>query len=118
MAIFKNLKRTRLHHYKERKGLNLKSKASHPFYFTRLIGIYQSMRSIIDNKDSSNENINIELISDIGTLTNLNLIRAVKSNESNIMGRKYISCVGIDFALKIAEDFGIKLDDFVRCENN
>ena len=58
------------------------------------------------------------MISDIGTLTNLNLIRAVKSNESNIMGRKYISCVGIDFALKIAEDFGIKLDDFVRCENN
>lgn len=118
MAIFKNLKRTRVHRYKERKGLNLKAKASHSFYLTRLIAIYQSMRSIIDNKDSSNEDINIELICDIGTLTNLNLIRPVKSNENNIMGRKYISCIGIDFALKIAEDFGIRLDDFVRYDNS
>ena len=77
------------------------------------------MRSIIDN-DSQNKlvDINIELISDIGTLSNLNLIRVVKSNEANIMSRKFISCIGIDFALKIAEDFNLHLDDFMHYEKN
>lgn len=115
--IFKSIKRT---HKRNRKGgFSLKAKASHPFHISRLLAIYSSLRSIIDNdiKDRFVD-INIELISDIGTLSNLNLIRVVKSNEANIMSRKFISCIGIDFALKIAEDFNLHLDDFIHYDKN
>lgn len=115
--VFKSTKRS---HKRNRKGgFSLKSKASHAFHINRLLAIYSALRSIIDN-DSQNKlvDINIELISDIGTLSNLNLIRVVKSNEANIMSRKFISCIGIDFALKIAEDFNLHLDDFMHYEKN
>ena len=65
----------------------------------------------------NNQDINIELISDISTLIDLNLIRYVKFNEFNFLARKLIGNIGIDFAGKIADDFGIKIGDFISLEN-
>ena len=34
------------------------------------------------------------------------------------MTQKYIPCIGIDFAINIAEDFGMKLDDFITYDKH
>ena len=93
----------------------MKTKLSHTFNIHRLLGIYSSFRSIIDRNGSSggNSDTNIELIADINTIIHLNLIRYVNLNDFNFMSRKMSSNIGLDFAKKIAEDYEIKLDDFL-----
>jgi hypothetical protein len=71
----------------------------------------------IEDEKIYNQDMNIELISDISTLIDLNLIRYVKFNEFNFLARKLIGNIGIDFATKIADDFGVKIADFISVEN-
>lgn len=99
------------------KGLNLKYKSNFPFSIQRLIAIYQILLSIIDYKEIKVKYPSIELICDIETLDSLNLIIPLKNSEIFIM-KKYISGIGSDFALEIAEDFDIHLDDFIQYEKN
>ena len=73
--------------------------------------------SIIDYKEIKVKYPSIELICDIETLDSLNLIIPLKNSEIFIM-KKYISGIGSDFALEIAEDFDIHLDDFIQYEKN
>ena len=61
--------------------------------------------------------MDVELIADINTLVHNNLIRYVSSNEQNFLSRKLIGNIGIDFALKIANDFGIKMENFISLES-
>jgi hypothetical protein len=62
--------------------------------------------------------MDLELSSDIGTLANLNLIRPLRSADMNYMNRKFLAGIGIDFAQKIADDFGLHLEDFIKYEKN
>ena len=62
--------------------------------------------------------MDLELSSDIGTLASLNLIRPLRSADMNYMNRKHLSGIGIDFAQKIADDFNIHLEDFIKYEKN
>ena len=100
------------------KGFSLKSKMSHPFNYHRLVAIYQSLNSIIYHDQDIDLNMDLELSSDIGTLASLNLIRPLRSADMNYMNRKYLSGIGIDFAQKIADDFNIHLEDFIKYEKN
>lgn len=100
------------------KGISLKSKTNHPFNYHRLVAIYQSLNSIIFHDQNIDLNMDLELSSDIGTLANLNLIRPLRSADMNYMNRKYLSGIGIDFAQKIADDFNIHLEDFIKYEKN
>lgn len=79
------------------------------------MAIYSSLKSIIDRNDSKvdNSDSNVELIADINTLIHLNLIRYVNMTDYNFMARKMSSNIALDFAKKIAEDFHIRLDDFL-----
>jgi hypothetical protein len=100
-------------------GYSLKSKAEYPFHIHRLLSYYAGVKSILNIEEKfNNYDINIELIADISTLTHLNLIRIIKGGDNNIMTQKYIPCIGIDFAINIAEDFGIKLDDFITYDKH
>jgi len=90
----------------------LKTKLSHTFNIHRLLAIFSSLKTIIDGNDSTIDS-NIELISDVNTLIHLNLIRYVNITEYNFLARKMCSNIGLDFAKKIAEDFEIRLDDFL-----
>ncbi len=100
------------------KGFSLKSKINHPFNYHRLVAIYQSLNSIIFHDQNIDLNMDLELSSDIGTLASLNLIRPLRSADMNYMNRKYLSGIGIDFAQKIADDFNIHLEDFIKYEKN
>ncbi len=93
----------------------MKTKLSHTFNIHRLLAIYSSLKTIIDGNDSTIENSdsNIELIADVNTLIHLNLIRYINITEYNFLARKMCSNIGLDFAKKIAEDFEIRLDDFL-----
>jgi hypothetical protein len=76
------------------------------------------MRMIIDSTEPiSNSELNIELIADINTLIHLDLIRNINFNEMNFLSKKYLANIGIDFAKKIADDFGIKLEDFINLDH-
>lgn len=90
----------------------MKTKLSHTFNIHRLLAIFSSLKTIIDGNDSTIDS-NIELISDVNTLIHLNLIRYVNITEYNFLARKMCSNIGLDFAKKIAEDFEIRLDDFL-----
>lgn len=96
----------------------LKSKSSHSFNFQRLISIYSTLFSILNlkKKGMNNNDFNIELISDVNTLIHLNLLTYVQISQFNFMSRKLVSNIGIDFAKKIADDFEIKLDDFINID--
>ena len=100
------------------KGFSLKAKANHPFNYHRLVSIYQSLNSIIFYGKKMDFEMDLELSSDIGTLANLNLIRPLRSADMNYMNRKFLAGIGIDFAQKIADDFGLHLEDFIKYEKN
>jgi hypothetical protein len=96
----------------------------HAFNIHRLVGIYSSIEGIISNSTSLiykpnsilEHDLSIELISDINTLIDLNLMKYVKFNDSANQSKKLAVTIGIDFAEKIAQDFSIKLDDFIKIE--
>ena len=116
-VIFQNAKRTKIKIRKSKKNLSLKTKNTHSFNINRLVAIYASLASIIDNNTRiTNCDLNIELISDINTLINLNLIRYVNTHDYSFLSRKMITNISLDFAKKIAEDFEMRIDDFINLE--
>ena len=86
------------------------------FSIQRLIAIYSSLYSIITNISLSNDDINVNLLADIGTLETLSLLipkSKQRDNFNTITSQKFICGFAADFAIKIAEDVDIHLDDFV-----
>jgi hypothetical protein len=47
----------------------------------------------------------------------MNLIRYINISGYNIMTRRMIANIGIDFAIKIMGDFDLRLGDFVDLDN-
>ena len=99
---------------KEYNGVSLRDITS--FSIQRLIAIYSSLHSIITNISLSNDDINVNLLSDIGTLEALSLLipkSKQKDTFNTLTSQKFICGFAADFAIKIAEDADIHLDDFV-----
>ena len=87
------------------------------FSIHRLFSIYQCLLSYINNTTMSE--VNIELICSVETLVEMGLIKEViKGKGGNMMMRKYICGVNIEFVESIAEEFGIKLENFITLEDN
>jgi hypothetical protein len=63
--------------------------------------------------------VNIELVCSVETLVEMGLIKEViKGKGGNMMMRKYICGVNIEFVESIAEEFGIKLEEFITLDYN
>jgi hypothetical protein len=123
-VILKNAKRTttRKIRHKSRIG-KLKRKFEFGFTLNRLIAIYSSLYDLNKryNINILNNSLSIELICDINTLINLNLLRYINSSStfsSNInFNRKIIINFNVEFAMETAEDCGLKLSDFINLNN-
>lgn len=99
----------------EYRGISLRNLTS--FSIHRLIAIYSSLYSIITNISLSNDDININLLADINSLENLSLLipkSKQKDTFSTLTSQKFICGFAAEFAIKIAEDVDIHLDDFVH----
>ena len=94
-------------------GLNLKSNIGYPFNVNRLIAIYQYLLESID-QSFNDDDINVKC--EIATLAKLGLIRVLSSFDFKAIDQKYFTGINLDFAQKIAEDFDIQLDDYIKCE--
>ncbi len=94
-------------------GYNLKSNVGYPFNVHRLTAIYQSLLS------STNQHFEIDdimLKCEIATLAKLGLIRALSGFDSKAIDQKYFAGINLDFASKIAEDYKIRLEDYIKYE--
>ena len=99
----KKRKRTCQHGYYNDKGHSIH----------RLFSIYQCLLSYINNTTTMSE-VNIELVCSVETLVEMGLIKEViKGKGGNMMMRKYICGVNIEFVESIAEEFGINLEEFI-----
>ena len=103
----------KIHRRNNNIGYNLKSNVGYPFNVHRLTAIYQSLLS------STNQNFEIDdimLKCEIATLAKLGLIRALSGFDSKAIDQKYFAGINLDFASKIAEDYGISLEDYIKYE--
>ena len=103
----------KIHRRNNNIGYNLKSNVGYPFNVHRLTAIYQSLLS------STNQNFDIDdimLKCEIATLAKLGLIRALSGFDSKAIDQKYFAGINLDFASKIAEDYGISLEDYIKYE--
>ena len=95
-------------------GHNLKSTVGYPFNVHRLIAIYQSLLSSIKDIFPHDD---IMVKCEITTLEKLGLIKNLSGIDSRTMDQKYITRINLDLARKIAEDFDIKLEDYIKVDS-
>ena len=95
-------------------GYNLKSTVGYPFNVHRLIAIYQSLLSITKlNFDNDDMLVKCE----IATLEKIGLIKHFSNVDSRTLDQKYITKINLELARKIAEDFDIRLEDYIKVES-
>ena len=95
-------------------GHNLKSTVGIPFNVHRLTAIYQSLLSA--NKFNVEED-DFLLKCEITTLEKLGLIKNLSGIDSRALDQKYITRINLDLARKIAEDFDIRLEDYIKVDS-
>ncbi len=95
-------------------GYNLKSTVGIPFNIHRLIAIYQSLLSSVECKFQDDD---IMVKCEITSLEKLGLIKNLSGIDSKTMDQKYISRINLELARKIAEDFDIRLEDYIKVES-
>ncbi len=95
-------------------GHNLKATVGIPFNVHRLIAIYQSLLSTTHLKF---ENDDLIVKCEIATLEKLGLIKSFSGIDGRTMDQKYITKINLELARKIAEDFDIKLDDYIKVDS-
>ena len=103
----------KIHRRNNNIGYNLKSNVGYPFNVHRLTAIYQSLLS------STNQQFEVDdimLKCEIATLAKLGLIRALSGFDSKAIDQKYFAGINLDFATKIAEDYNISLEDYIKYE--
>ena len=54
---------------------------------------------------------------EIATLEKLGLIKNLSSFDSRTMDQKYITKINFDLVRKIAEDFDIRLEDYIKVDS-
>ena len=94
-------------------GLNLRANARNPFNVHRLQAIYQSLLSSIE-EDFENDDIMLKC--EIENLVKLGLIRSATNLDFKTIDQKYFSGINLGLATKIAEDYGIKVEDYINVE--
>ena len=94
-------------------GYNLKSNIGYPFNVHRLTAIYQSLLSSTEQIFDIDD---IMVKCEIATLAKLGLIRALSGFDSKAIDQKYFAGINLDFARKIAEDYNISLEDYIKYE--
>ena len=99
-------------------AFKLKSNIGYAFTAHRLIAIYQSLCSIIyhdDKHDKKNDIVDddIMLKCEILTLIKLELLRKAGRNNMSL-DQKYLSAINLETASKIAEEYDIHLDEFIK----
>jgi hypothetical protein len=110
---FQKNKKGKKHSKNKNYGLNLKSNIGYPFNVNRLIAIYQYLLNITDQR-YEDDDINVKC--EIATLAKLGLIRVLSSFDFKAIDQKYFTGINLDLAQKIAEDYGIKLEEYIACE--
>jgi hypothetical protein len=95
-------------------GHNLKATVGIPFNVHRLIAIYQSLLSTTHLKF---ENDDLIVKCEIATLEKLGLIKSFSGIDGRTMDQKYITRINLELARKIAEDFDIKLEDYIKVDS-
>ena len=95
-------------------GYNLKSTTGYKFNVHRLIAIYQSLLSS-NNLFFPEDDIMVKC--EIATLEKLGLIKNLSSFDSRTMDQKYITKINFDLVRKIAEDFDIRLEDYIKVDS-
>ena len=103
----------KIHRRNNNVGLNLKSNVGYPFNVHRLTAIYQSLLSSSGQKFDGDD---IMLKCEIATLAKLGLIRALSGFDSKAIDQKYFTGINLDFVSKIAEDYNISLEDYIKYE--
>ena len=103
----------KIHRRNNNIGYNLKSNVGYPFNVHRLTAIYQSLLSSTEQKFEEDD---IMLKCEIATLAKLGLIRALSGFDSKAIDQKYFAGINLDFASKIAEDYNISLEDYIKYE--
>jgi len=103
----------KIHRRNNNVGLNLKSNVGYPFNVHRLTAIYQSLLSSSGQKFEGDD---IMLKCEIATLAKLGLIRALSGFDSKAIDQKYFTGINLDFVSKIAEDYNISLEDYIKYE--
>ena len=103
----------KIHRRNNNIGYNLKSNVGYPFNVHRLTAIYQSLLSSTEQKFEEDD---IMLKCVIATLAKLGLIRALSGFDSKAIDQKYFAGINLDFASKIAEDYKISLEDYIKYE--
>ena len=53
---------------------------------------------------------------DIATLAKLDLLKSIRNVDAKTLDQKYMTAINLEFANNIAEDYNIRLDDFIRYE--
>ena len=95
-------------------GHNLKSNFGNPFNIHRLIAIYQSLLSSCEINFQDDD---IMVKCEITSLEKLGLIKNISGIDSRTMDQKYITKINLELARKIAEDFDIRLEDYIKVES-
>ena len=95
-------------------GHNLKSTIGYPFNIHRLTAIYQSLLS---SNHLNFEDDDLMVKCEITTLEKLGLIRNLSGIDARTIDQKYITRINLDLARKIAEDFDIKLEDYIKVDS-
>ena len=126
-CLFVNAKRTNFRNDTQRslrsaKKLKRCYNSLNSFDIHRLIAIYSSMICIMNTCVLRQCELNLELIADVNTLVNYNLIKPVNSKvypDRNFLldlSRKFKCNVNIELVMVIAGNIGIALEDFVDLE--
>ena len=95
-------------------GHNLKSTIGNPFNIHRLTAIYQSLLSA-NSINFQDDDIMVKC--EIATLEKLGLIKNLSGIDARTMDQKFITRINLDLARKIAEDFDIKLEDYIKVDS-
>ena len=95
-------------------GHNLKSTIGNPFNIHRLTAIYQSLLSA-NGINFQDDDIMVKC--EIATLEKLGLIKNLSGMDARTMDQKFITRINLDLARKIAEDFDIKLEDYIKVDS-
>jgi len=95
------------------------NKGINTFNFHRLFAIYSSIVTVLTDGLLRQTDLNLELITDVVTLINYNLIKAVSgmiNPDRNCvldLNKKMRCNINFEFAMMIANELGILLEDFV-----
>lgn len=124
--LLKNVRKTGIRRIKLKLRTGTLRKNDHAFTMHRLIAIYCSIYDLIYRftdkaTDQFYYNNNIDLICDINNLINLDLLKVI-SHQSYIKSyvdlyKKIIINYNLEYAMRVSDEIGVSLSDFIDLNN-